>query len=270
MSNIFATGTSGTIGKHFVSKVSEIDIDLEEAENAFAIPEISSSNFVLHAAGIVGTSKVNSDPERSYAVNVTGSTKLAESARKMNVARFVFVSSAHVYAKSEKILTESSDIGPATLYAKQKFEAEKNIIEVFEGAKEKLCVVRVFSVLDWDSNDFSLGGAIARLTRLNSTGTLSNVDDVRDFLTPKQVANALIAITNETSLTGIVNLCSGIGTSVLNAARKMIEVRGFIFPTERMLQGKSDNPYIVGDNSKLISYLPSLDLSWAPAARADF
>ena len=270
MSNIFATGTSGTIGKHFVSKVSAIDIDLRGPEKAFIIPKISPSNFVLHAAGIVGTAKVNSDPEQSYAINVNGSTKLAEFARDINIARFVFVSSAHVYAKTEKILTESSDINPTTLYAKQKFEAEKNIIEIFEGRKEKLCIVRVFSVLDWDSDDFTLGGAITRLTRLNLNETLINVDDVRDFLTPKQVANALVAITNKTSLTGIVNLCSGIGTSVLSAARKMLEVRGLPFPTERILRGKSDNPYIVGDNSKLTSYLPNLDLSWAPSTRADF
>ena len=114
-------------------------------------------------------------------------------------------------------------------------------------------------------SDSTLGGAIKKLTEMNSHSVLRNIDDVRDFLTPKQVANALIAITNESSLTGIVNLCSGVGTSVVNAAQKMFESSGLKFPAERMVKGNSDNPYMVGSNSKLTSYIPNLDLNWNPS-----
>jgi len=257
MTKIFATGTSGTIGKHFGSRVSKIVIDLENMEKSFSIPDIESKDLILHTAGIVGT------------INVDGSSKLAKYARDNDVAKFVFVSSASVYASSKIILNEYSSTGPITLYAKQKFEAERNIIEIFEGAQEKLCIVRLFSVLDWNTSNFTLGSAIKKLTEINSHSMLKNGDDVRDFLAPKQIASALIAITNEPSLNGIVNLCSGVGTSVMNATKKMFESSGLKFPTERILNGNSGDPYRVGSNSKLTSYIPDLDLTWVPSNLID-
>ena len=265
MSKIFATGTGGTIGKHFGSRVSKIVIDLENMEKSFSIPDLELKDIILHAAGIVGSINVNAIPDKSHTINVVGSSKLAKYACDKNIARFVFVSSAHVYASSDLILDENSSTRPITMYAKQKLEAERNITEIFESAQEKLCIVRIFSVLDWDVSDFTLGGAIKKLAEINSQSILRNIDDVRDFLTPNQVANALIAIANEPSLTGIVNLCSGVGTSVLNATQKMFESSGVKFPAERMVKGNSDNPYMVGTNSKLTSHIPGLDLNWTPS-----
>ena len=265
MTRIFATGTSGTIGKHFGSRVSKIVIDLENVEKSFSVPDLESKDLILHTAGIVGTVNVDAIPNKSYAINVVGSSKLAKYARDKDVARFVFVSSASVYASSKIILNEYSSTGPITLYAKQKLEAERNIIEIFEGAQEKLLIVRLFSVLDWNTGNFTLGSAIKKLTEINSHSLLRNGDDVRDFLAPKQIANALIAITNEPSLNGIVNLCSGVGTSVVSAAQKMFESSGIKFPAERIVNGNSSHPYMVGSNSKLTSYIPDLDLTWIPS-----
>ena len=270
MTKIYATGTSGTIGKHFGSRVSKISIDLENILKSFSIPDLGSTDSILHLAGIVGAVNVNTNPEKSHRINVAGAIELAQYARDKKIAKFVYVSSAHVYASSKFILDENSSTDPESLYAKQKFETERNIINIFEGAHEKLCIVRIFSVLDWDMSDSTLGGAIKKLTETNSETVLRNIDDVRDFLTPKQVANALIAIANESSLTGIVNLCSGVGTSVMNAAQKMFESSGFKFPTERIVKGNSNNPYIVGSNSKLTSYIPNLDLNWKPSNLNNF
>lgn len=265
MTKIYATGTSGTIGKHFGSRVSKIFIDLENIVKSFSIPDLESTDSILHAAGIVGAVNVDTNPDKSHRINVVGTTELAKYARDKKIARFVYVSSAHVYASSNLILDENSSTDPVSLYAKQKLEAERNIIGIFEDALEKLCIVRIFSVLDWDVSDSTLGGAIKELTKMKSRSVLRNIDDVRDFLTPKQVANALISITNESSLTGIVNLCSGVGTSVVNAAEKMFESSGFKFSAERMVKGNSNNPFMVGSNSKLTSYIPDLDLNWSPS-----
>ena len=138
-------------------------------------------------------------------------------------------------------------------------------MEVFKETPEKLCIVRVFSVLDWDVADFTLGGAIKKLTISNSDFKLSNSDDVRDFLTPKLIADILIKISHNTSISGIINLSSSFGTTILEAARKMLAESGFEFPSTRVLPGNSNKPYIVGDNFKLISYFPNLELLWQPS-----
>jgi nucleoside-diphosphate-sugar epimerase len=156
-------------------------------------------------------------------------------------------------------------VDPVGPYAEQKFEAEQTVVEVFKETPEKLCIVRVFSVLDWDVANFTLGGAIKKLTNSNSDYKVLNSDDIRDFLTPKLTASVLIKIAHTTSLSGIVNLSSMCGTTIREAAHKMLTESGFEFSSTRMLPGNSTRPYIVGDNSKLISYFPNLKLIWQPS-----
>ena len=139
------------------------------------------------------------------------------------------------------------------------------MVEVFRETPEKLCIVRVFSVLDWDVADFTLGGAMKNLTISSSDFKLSNSDDVRDFLTPKLIAGILTKISHNTSISGIINLSSTCGTTIREAARKMLVESGFEFPSGRVLPGNSTRPYVVGDNSKLISYFSNLELIWQPS-----
>lgn len=265
MSIIFASGTSGTIGKHFGNKVSEINLELSNFA-AIAIPLIKPGDSFLHAAAIVGPVNVAKDINFAYLINVKGTKRLAQIAKDNGVSKFVFVSTSHVYENSSHMLTESSQIFPGNIYAEQKLEAEEEVRRIFFDCPEKLCIVRVFSVLDWDVADFTLGGGIKQLMLRGSSFALQNADDVRDFLTPKQVASCLISITNQQSLNGVVNLSTGIGTSVREAVKIMLEGSRYKLPTNRIISGTSDYPYVVGDNSKLKTHLPKLELKWQPAS----
>ena len=264
MSSIFATGVSGTIGKHFKNQVFAINCDLRNSELR-NIPNIKKGDCILHSAAVVGPISVSEDLATSYKVNVNASKMLAEFAKNKEISRFIYVSTSHVYARSNSLLTESSPTGPNNVYAEQKLEAEEEITSVFRDYPEKLCIVRVFSVLDWDVADFTLGGGIKKLTSDNSSFILNYGADIRDFLTPHLIANTLISIANEDNLTGIVNLATGTGITVRDAAKTMLEGSGYKLPTNRIISGNSDYPYVVGDNSKLKAVLPDLNLKWNPS-----
>ena len=264
MSSIFATGVSGTIGKHFKNQVFPINHDLRNSELR-NIPNIKIGDCILHAAAVVGPKIVSEDLITSHKVNVQASKMLARFARDNGISRFVYVSTSHVYAHSNSLLTELSPTGPNNVYAEQKLEAEGEISSVFRDCPEKLCIVRVFSVLDWDVADFTLGGGIKKLISNNSNFTLNFGDDIRDFLTPRLIANALVSISNEALLTGIINLSTGTGLTVKDAARIMLEGSGYKLPANRIVSGNSDYPYVDGDNSKLKAALPDLNLKWIPS-----
>jgi nucleoside-diphosphate-sugar epimerase len=156
-------------------------------------------------------------------------------------------------------------VEPTTNYARQKLKAELELAQVFKESQEKLCVARVFSVLDWDVAPFTLGGAVSRLLDPDSDFVLKNGDDVRDFLTPKTIAATLESIAGIKSIFGTVNLCSGVGTKVSEAAKRMISTSGFETPTGRIEPGNSSAPIIVGVNSKLKSHFSDLHLHWEPS-----
>jgi nucleoside-diphosphate-sugar epimerase len=262
---LYATGLTGTIGKHLASQVCSVDIDLRSPQVDFNHLTLEADSCIIHLAGIVGPHLVEKDLSRSYQINVEGAKNLALAALKSGTKRFVYVSTSHVYKPSLNLLSEESVIGPTNLYAQQKYEAELEVLRVFQADSTRLSIVRVFSVLDWDVQEFTLGGGIKKLSMDDPEFVLGNSDDVRDFLTPKKIAEVLIKIANEPSLTGIVNMCTGQGLTVREAATRMLKESGFSPMEAKIRPGHSSMPSMVGDNSKLLSHLPNLQFEWVPS-----
>jgi len=265
MSDFIATGKSGTIGRHFGTRVKRLAIDLSQEIWSDTNLNISNGDIVIHCAAIVGNEAVLRNEKLAYQVNVLATRKLAQLARKKGASRFIYVSTAHVYANKETLITELDSVAPQNMYAEQKYEAETSVVEELSESNTEFCIARVFSVLDWDVKAFTLGGSIRKLLNSRSGELLTNCDDIRDFLTPKTVADSLIAIAGKPGLIGVVNVCSGQGVTVRTAAQVMFEKSGIELPLEKTVAGNSLNPVLVGDNSKLKDKLPDLNLSWNPS-----
>lgn len=264
---IYATGVSGTIGRHLSSKVVPIKIDLRSTSALRKLPKFSENDVFIHLAGMIGPKVVEENLEESFRVNVDGTINLASYFLQHGGRRFIYISSSHIYAKSNKKLDENAPIRPSNSYANQKLKTETLLKVLFEQDPDALSIVRVFSVLDWEVPSFTLGGAIAKLADPESVDILKFGLDVRDFLTPKQIAAALEKIASATSLSGVFNLCGGQGLTVLEAAQMMLAAEGIDVPLTRIQRTTSDTPHIVGDNSKLTAALPGLDLKWVPSRR---
>lgn len=262
---IYTTGSSGTLGRHFSARAIAINRDFLSIDYIERLPKFAEHDSLVHLGGIVGNEAVENDPSRAHKVNVEATLRLAENFLSQNGSRFIFISSSHVYAPSAEKLNENSPLKPQSRYASQKIEAENLLQKLFSKKPEKLCVVRVFSVLDWDVAPFTLGGAIAKLAFEDPNFHLKNASDIRDFLTPRTIASALERIAECVEITGVVNLCSGTGTSVAEATRIMLKSRNLGVPEDRIVPGNSPNPYIVGDNTRLVKALPGLDLVWRPS-----
>jgi nucleoside-diphosphate-sugar epimerase len=265
----FATGITGTIGRHLPSSIIGLSIDLSLGQNHFKSIHFDESDDCLHMAGIVGPTEVNKDPDYAYSVNVLGTKYLAEQFLKNSQGKFYYISTSHVYAKSDQAITEESDLQPMNKYSEQKLMAETELLNTFTSSQERLCIIRVFSVLDWDVGAFTLGGGIRKLVNKEPNYKMYNCDDKRDFLTPRSIATTLYEITKYKKLTGIVNLCTGIGTTVGEAAKRMILESGYQVPEDKLESGYSEFPSVVGSNQKLKNALPNLKLEWNPSKYFD-
>lgn len=265
--NIFASGTTGTIGRHLGDRAISLKLDLASENNEFEETIFHHGDSYLHLAGIVGPANVEKDPELSLRVNVESVIQIGEKFLKSKGAKFVFVSTSHVYSPSDSPISETHSTNPKSLYSQQKLSAELALLDLFTAQPDRLCITRVFSVLDWDVAPFTLGGGIAKLLDEKSDYVLTNCDDVRDFLTPRTIATTLARICETPTISGLVNICSGQGISVGQAARKMLGPDLSPKALDRMRPGCSDSPMIVGDNSKLRSALSELALHWTPSTR---
>lgn len=263
--SIYATGISGTIGKQLGKEVKPINCDLSNPYEISKIGSFSKNDCLIHLAGIVGAANVENNPKNARKINVHGSIELASKFLDNGGKKFIYISSSHVYSSSSVKLLEESELGPKSLYAEQKVETEAKLQNLFLKSGASLCIVRVFSVLDWDTQPFTLGGAVRRLAEKQKDSDLHNGDDVRDFLTPRKIAESIQALAEVSNLPKILNLCSGMGLSVAKAAKIMLTENGFQESITRIHAGVSENPYIVGNNEKIRQILPSVDFNWSPS-----
>ena len=98
---VYANGLSGTIGKHISKKVSGLEGDLRKSDQFSKFEEICGEDLVfIHLAAVVGASLVERDISSSHQINVDAVERMGEISLGQNIKKFIYVSSSHVYAKS--------------------------------------------------------------------------------------------------------------------------------------------------------------------------
>jgi len=142
MKRVLLTGGNGFIGTRFreaqhhnfeilSTDVAELDI-LDKKRVADAL-KLFKPDYVIHAAAIALTDFCNKNPEKCYAINVTGALNMAEACRNAG-ARMVFLSTEQVFNGNpeEGPYKETETPIPDTIYGKNKLEAEGLIKEALE------------------------------------------------------------------------------------------------------------------------------------------
>lgn len=241
---IMATGKSGQIGSKLSGNIESIKGNLLSGEwkeeNDFA-----NVKTIVHLAGVVGNSKVNQDKNYAWKINVDATELFAKFIRDYSEARFLYVSSSHVYKPIRDIINEDSEVSPSHEYGKQKATAEEKIQTVFSKYPQRLKIVRVFSVLNLGMPEGTLGWAIERYLdrKINFS------EDVRDFLTSKQIALIIEKLATQEFNDTIINICTGIPTSIKEAAHSLLGLGDAL--DQHLIPGNSDVPKILGNPSRM-------------------
>ncbi len=257
--SIIASGKTGTIGKHLPDDIVPLNQRLENLNQREI--NLGTKDTYIHLAGIVGPQNVKEDRALAYKINVRAVAQIARISLEKDIQKFVYISTSHVYAKSNIDKMETSPIQPINEYAAQKYEAEEELVEIFSDKPEKLQILRVFSILDWDVKSFTLGGAIQRL-KSDRESKLNYGGDLRDFLTPKQTADVILELSRKEIYSGVINICTGEATSIADAAILLLDSQGTGDWAQRISREISGTPRLVG-NADLLTRTLGRQLKWA-------
>lgn len=263
---LFLTGKSGTIGKNFLrhSDSTYFDVtDRADTERWFRERNLLGATF-LHLAALVGESQVSSDLKRAVEVNVTGTLNVAKLALQQGVKRFLFASTAHIYRPSANAISEEYEKFPQNTYAQMKFEAEIALLEIFKDDMDKLVIFRIFSILDFGTAGYTLGGKVTDAINNQRKILIKCALDRRDFLTPRNVSNAIEYCIHSNLAGGIYNICSGEPRTVKEAVEQMLFSANLPLNFFDFENKHSNSQEIFGNNSKIIKAAPGIEsfLKW--------
>ena len=253
---IASSGITGSIGKHLQNvyplrarlgdEVSVIERDFRSL----------NSEVYVHLAALTDTSEAYRLKERSEDLNVTGALRVMEAFAKCGGSRFIFASSSHVYGTTKQGMESiETDIPmPLSLYGIHKLAAEQQLSEMAYDYNIELVIARIFSVFGPNMAKHYLASKVYDAIELPIESQeypfITNGQDVRDFLSPLEVAETLIRLAKIQTLNSnieIVNICSGKG---LSFREKVLEIVPS-WPANRIEQSNSNNPYLVGSANKL-------------------
>ncbi|MCB9845060.1 MAG: NAD-dependent epimerase/dehydratase family protein [Phycisphaeraceae bacterium] len=193
---------------------------------------VAGCSVVLHLAAVGSIQRSIEEPERTFAVNATGSLRVLEAARRARARRVVFASSSSVYGRGETLpKTEALPPAPVSPYAASKLAAEtlaRVWSETFDLDTVALRYFNVFGPRQRPDSDYAavIPSFIRRLLRGERPIIFGDGQQSRDFThVSNVVAATLLAATREAPLRGkVLNVAAGKRTSLLELASTLTEL----------------------------------------------
>lgn len=227
---------------------------------------------VFHLAALINVGESRKDPIQYFKVNSLGTAQALEACRRLNIPRFIYTSTCHVYGIPKDLpITEDHRTNPVSMYAATKLAGETTI-EGYAASYGLNCdIARLSNMFGVSySRETALGLALNQLIS-GEPIALRNLASVRDFIHVNDVIEALLRLSASTNgATGyrIVNVSTGRGVSVREMADTLAQVAvedGLKAP--RVMEETSNFvelvPELVLDNSRLCAvtgWTPQMDL----------
>ena len=247
---IVVTGGTGFIGTHLVAALRErghavwivtrgarrqdafvpeegwLAGDLVSADLERVIP--GEIDVVYHLAGMGSPAQCQADPSRCFTVNVTATQRLLDVVRRRGVRRFVFVSSAYVYGDGANVPTsEEALLQPTDALGASKAAAEFLVRGYGACFGFPVTVFRLYTVYGPGSNAHQLiPSLISQVLREGSAITIRDARPTRDFMDVRDAVGGLLTALSQAGSFELVNLGTGVETSVGELCALLLEIGG--------------------------------------------
>lgn len=202
--------------RNMPSGVSFYQFNLDDPRIEYVF-EKEKPTLVIHLAAQASVSMSMRDPYLDFFTNTAGTLKLLLLAKKYQVRKFLFASTAAVYGDPLYLpIDEKHLINPQSYYAQSKLSAENYIklYDILNGLDS--CILRFSNVYGPRQNPEGEAGVISifinRMLRRKSV-LIYDGTQTRDFIYVKDVAKAC-RLALESDQKGVFNISSGVETTI--------------------------------------------------------
>ncbi len=250
-----------------------------------AISKNNPIHAVIHFAGLKSVAESVKYPDKYWDFNVNGSLNLFNIMDKFECRNIVFSSSATVYKTNNnfELLKENSEIKPTNPYGQTKAEVEKLLLDINRKFNElwKIVILRYFNPIGCHpsgllgEDPFGIPNNLFPLILKVSSREIPNLKifgndwpthdgtPLRDYIHVMDLAEAheiaLSDLLKNQSKLSILNIGTGVGTSVLELLETFKSVNNIDLPYIIAERREGDVPFLVADNSLALK-----KLNWFP------
>ena len=239
---IFITGGAGFIGTHLCKKLAQFhtvtvydNFSNSEKKNfpildnvTLIVGDILDNNklinfmknhdLVIHLAAKTDVTDSIINPNNTFETNVQGTQNVLDSCKSNNISKIIITSSAAIYQSSNNPINETSISKPSSPYGQSKLNMEKIIIQ----SKTNYSILRLFNVYGGGNFNGVIANFRKNIFENSPLIIFGNGKAIRDFIHIDDVIDAIIL--SMVSKSGIYNIASGIGTSINDLAKLMIQL----------------------------------------------
>jgi nucleoside-diphosphate-sugar epimerase len=250
--NIGITGSTGSLGKHFLKFKSNYRFikfkdDIRSKTKIKAWFKKNNFYAIFHLAAIVPIKLVNKNKKKALDVNYNGTKNLVDEILKNNIHWFFFSSTSHVYNSSYGRISENSKANPISYYGKTKLLAEKYIVKKLNKSNIKFCIARIFSTTNRDQKkNYLVPDLKYKIKNSKKNITLSNLNHYRDFISMQQICKITFHLLKK-KFCGTINL----GTGKKIHLKKIAIAIAKKFGKKITFIDENKKSYLIANNTKL-------------------
>ena len=247
-------------------QVEFIEADVRGAE---AVAQaMDGADVVFHLAASVGNVRSIENPIQDSEVNVIGTLRVLEAARRAGVRKIVFSSSAGIFGELKVLpIREDHPVEPDSPYGASKLAAEKLCLAYARLYDMEAVCLRYFNVYGINQRYDAYGNVIPifahRLLHGLSLIIYGDGEQTRDFISVHDVAQANLLAAETSGLSGAFNIASGTVITINDLTDLMRDVSGIDTGVEYAPPRKGDVLHSKADISaaqQALGYEPSVGM----------
>jgi len=261
MLKIAITGSSGFLAGHIIKQLNKsghqvIPVTRQHFDGAVQVQdyrETPSADLLIHLAEESDRQKVNKIGKRY----IEYSSNIVEILTEKFNGNVIYASSGTVYGDKEDVpYTINSPIYAADIYSESKITNERIVLE--SGG----IVLRLSNVYGKGMSSSNVMSDIMKQLHSNNEIVVHDVSPIRDFILATDVAK-LLSIIVQSEFKGIVNVGSGVPTSIYQLINTFLKVDNHL-DKKIVSQSKSNKTSInvldISNTEKIFNWCPSTDL----------
>jgi UDP-glucose 4-epimerase len=204
-----------------------VEGDIRDAARLRETVSASKPDWLIHLAAMHFIPDCIARPQETIDVNIEGTRRVLDTCRGSSVRSVIFGSSAAVYAPTDgPCVEDATPLQPLEVYGQSKLAAEQLVRTFHEETGISSSILRFFNAIGRNETNPHVVPHIFESLQTSDEIRLGNIAPCRDYIDTRDVAEAILAVGDDSYVLRVFNVGSGVAYSVKDIVELLRRILG--------------------------------------------